>query len=178
MEKPAMPIEQAARAYESVELGRRPGFLIRRLHQMHLAFFAEECAGFDTTPLQSSVLTVALRQPGLEQSRLAEAVGVDRATLAEVVARLEERGLLRRTSHRSDRRLKLVRLTPQGKRLLERLAGATSRAHARVLAPLGAEEQAKFLETLSRLVEVNAELCRPGKQVCSFLKKRTKKLSC
>jgi hypothetical protein len=40
-------------------LARRPGFLIRRLHQMHLALFAEACGAFGATPVQYSILTVA-----------------------------------------------------------------------------------------------------------------------
>ena len=153
-------IDEAARAYTDLALSRRPGFLIRRLHQVHLAFFAEECAAFDTTPLQSSVLTTAARQPGLEQSRLAEAVGVDRATLAQVVGRLEKRGLIARSSHKEDRRLKLVTVTTEGERLLERMTPAASRAHARVMAPIAADERAIFLDVLARLVDANSEIGR------------------
>ena len=77
-------------------LSHRPGFLIRRLHQIHLALFAEECAAFEVTPVQYSIMTVVAEQPGLEQTRLAYEVGIDRATLANVVARLESRALVRR----------------------------------------------------------------------------------
>jgi hypothetical protein len=40
-------------------LGQRPGFLVRRLHQIHLALFAEECKAFGVTPAQYSILTAA-----------------------------------------------------------------------------------------------------------------------
>ena len=78
-------------------LARRPGFLIRRLHQIHLALFAEECGAFGVTPVQYSILTVAAAQPGLDQAALAIEVGVDRTTMADVLARLERRGLIRRS---------------------------------------------------------------------------------
>ena len=84
-------------APSAFDLAVRPGFLIRRLHQIHLALFAEECGAFNVTPVQFSILTAAAAQPGLEQARLAHEVGVDRTTLANVVARLEGRGLVRRT---------------------------------------------------------------------------------
>jgi DNA-binding MarR family transcriptional regulator len=150
-------LEGDAQTYAKADLLRRPGFLIRRLHQIHLAFFAEECAAFETTPLQSSILTAASRQPALEQSRLAEAVGVDRATLAAVVARLEERGLIRRSRHKHDQRLKQVSLTSRGEALLARMTLAAGRAHARTLAPLPASEREVFLGSLARLVAANGE---------------------
>ena len=76
------------------ELFKRPGFLLRRMHQIHLALFAEECGTFDITPVQYSIMTVAGAQPNLDQAQLAYEVGVDRATLANVVARLESKGLV------------------------------------------------------------------------------------
>ena len=38
-------------------LQERPGFLIRRLHQIHVALFMEECAAESITPVQYSILT-------------------------------------------------------------------------------------------------------------------------
>ncbi len=147
-------------AFAGADLLDRPGFLIRRLHQIHLSFFVEECAGFKTTPLQSSVLTVALKKPELEQARLAQAVGVDRATLTEVLGRLEERGLIHRTSSPADRRLKLVSVTKRGSALVHAMAEATARAHARALAPLSPCERAAFLANLRALVDANNQICR------------------
>jgi len=82
-----------------------PGFLIRRLHQIHVALFAEECGLQNVTPVQYSILTVAAAQPGLDQAALGYEVGVDRATLANVLGRLEARGLLRRAQGRRDMEL-------------------------------------------------------------------------
>ena len=131
----------------------RPGFLVRRLHQIHLALFAEECAQFDVTPVQYSIMTVAAEQPGLEQARLAHEVGIDRTTLANVVARLEGRGLVRREASESDRRLKRVYLTADGADLLGRMDGAAGRAHARTIAALPPADRALFLALLRRLVD-------------------------
>ncbi len=134
-------------------LSARPGFLIRRMHQIHLALFAEECAGFDITPVQYSIMTVAGAQPRLDQAKLAYEVGVDRATLANVVARLEAKGLLRRMASSSDKRLKLVCLTPPGSELLERMRAPVRRAHDRTIAALPAAERALFTALLVRLVD-------------------------
>jgi MarR family transcriptional regulator, lower aerobic nicotinate degradation pathway regulator len=135
------------------ELAVRPGFLIRRLHQIHLALFAEECAPLGITPVQYSILSVAAAQPGLEQARLGYEVGVDRTTLANVVARLEARGLLLRAQGTTDRRLKHVTLTTAGLDLLDRMAEPARRAHARTIEALPAPEREAFLRALAQLVD-------------------------
>ena len=141
-------------------LAQRPGFLIRRLHQIHLALFAEECERFGVTPVQFSILTVADAQPGLEQGALAHAIGVDRTTLANVLARLEGRGLVSRMVAPGDRRVKLVRLTPDGAAVLERMQAAAERAHARTVEALPPARRAAFLEALDALVVAGNEYGR------------------
>jgi DNA-binding MarR family transcriptional regulator len=135
------------------DLANRPGFMIRRLHQIHLALFAEECAGFEVTPVQYSVLSVIAHRPGMDQSQISEEVGVDRATLANVVARLEDAGLLKRIVSRLDRRQKLLSLTPSGRTVLNRMRGPVERAHERTIAPLSPQKREKFMELLADLVD-------------------------
>jgi DNA-binding MarR family transcriptional regulator len=141
-------------------LARRPGFLIRRLHQIHLALFAEECGAFGVTPVQYSILTVAATQPGLDQAALAIEVGIDRTTVADVLARLERRGLVRRSRADRDARLKLVHATVAGRRLLARMDLHALRAHERTIAPLRQSERAAFINALVRLVEAGNGLGR------------------
>src|SRR5688500_5546316 len=97
-----MSARRPAAPQSAFDLANRPGFLIRRLHQIHIALFMEECAQFNVTPVQYSVMSMIAEKPGLEQTSLANEVGVDRATLANVIARLEARGLLRRTTTPAD----------------------------------------------------------------------------
>ena len=142
------------------DLSNRPGFLIRRLHQIHTALFFEECGKFNVTPVQYSLMTAIAQQPGLEQARLAHEIGVDRATLANVAARLETRGLLRRTTTKSDRRLKRVILTARGKRLLDQMTQAAWRAHDRTIEALPPAERMAFLHALAHLVDAGNEFGR------------------
>src|ERR1700754_1017448 len=136
-------------------LADRPGFLIRRLHQIHLSLFAAECASFQTTPVQYSILSVVDAQPGLEQSALAKEVGVDRTTLANVVARLVKRGLLRRHQGEEDRRLKHVYPTAACRKLLKDMEAPARRAHERTIEALGPAERARFVRSLVRLVNAS-----------------------
>src|SRR6202012_4799605 len=148
-----MPDRYETDAPTAWDLANRPGSLIRRLHHIHLAMFAEECAALGITPVQYSILSVAAAQPGLEQARLGYEVGVDRTTLANVVARLEARGLLTRVQGVADRRLKHVTPTKAGLDMLDRIAKPARRAHARTIEALPDAEREVFLRALARLVD-------------------------
>jgi DNA-binding MarR family transcriptional regulator len=135
------------------ELFTRPGFLLRRMHQIHLALFAEECGAFDVTPVQYSIMTVAGAQPNLDQAQLAYEVGVDRATLADVVSRLETKGLVTRTLQASDKRVKLVALSTKGRAVLQEMLAPAQRAHERTIEALTAADKKIFMRLLMTLVD-------------------------
>ncbi|HYB09490.1 MAG TPA: MarR family winged helix-turn-helix transcriptional regulator, partial [Alphaproteobacteria bacterium] len=69
-------------------LWSRPGYLIRRLHQIHQALFLDECRTFRITPIQYGLLTVLSTHPGIDQVTLAAELGIDRTNVADVLARL------------------------------------------------------------------------------------------
>jgi DNA-binding MarR family transcriptional regulator len=144
-----------ARTARRLPLGDRPGFLIRRLHQIHIALFLEECARFGITPVQYSVMTALERAGSLDQMSLGAEVGIDRANATDVIRRLEGRGVLRREAGAYDSRLKICSLTPAGRRLAARMRPAVERVHRRTIAALPRRERAAFLTALVRLVEAN-----------------------
>lgn len=139
-------------------LQERPGFLIRRLHQIHTALFAEECAGEGITPVQYSILS-ALDQMGVaEQIVLSRAVGLDTTNVADVLARLERQKLVRRRVSQHDKRMKAVSLTQAGRALLQRVDAGAARAHERTLAALPPKDRARFMRDLAKLVAFNDEI--------------------
>ncbi|MFG1419239.1 MarR family transcriptional regulator [Xanthobacter sp. V0B-10] len=158
--RPARGRQQDATDWRIRDLEDRPGFLIRRLHQIHVALFAEECAAEGITPVQYSVLTALDQIGGAEQIALSRAVGLDRTNIADVAARLEARGLLTRTVSPRDRRMKLVDLTEAGRALLERVQDGAARAHARTVEALPPGERARFLQALRLLVAANNDVSR------------------
>ncbi len=139
--------------FDAAALASRPGFLIRRLHQIHVALFLEECGAFDVTPVQYSIMTAIQAHPGLDQASLGEEVGVDRATLANVLGRLENRGLVRRRSSPRDGRLRLVDMTEAGTALLAQMSEGARRAHDRTVATLPPAARRQFVQALGTLVQ-------------------------
>jgi DNA-binding MarR family transcriptional regulator len=149
--------ELRAAAHRSPLLGR-PGFLIRRLHQLHCALFLEETRGYDITPVQFSLMTALAARGELEQNSLALQIGMERSSVAEVVPRMQRRGLLTRRRSPEDGRVKLIGLTRKGSALLKRMAGAVQRAHDRTIDQLGPLDRDWFLLQLIKLVEANQEI--------------------
>lgn len=157
--------QSKSRKAEPFPLRVRPGFLIRRLHQIHTALFFEECQAFDVTPVQFSVLSALKECGALDQASLAREIGIDRTNVADVVRRLAARGLVSRTSGHRDLRLRLAGLTDEGLRLLARMEEAARRAHERTVESLGPAERAQFVKMLGRLVDANNGIGRaPLKQ--------------
>ena len=133
------------------DLYARPGFLLRRAHQIAVGIFVEECAAHKLTPPQHSTLIVIGHCPGIDQAALARAIGFDRATIGHVVEGLEARGLLRRQNSRADKRRKTLVLTPRGRALMRRAASAIERTSERLLAPLDPNDRGMFVELLLQL---------------------------
>jgi DNA-binding MarR family transcriptional regulator len=137
------------------ELYRRPGFMIRRCHQIAAAIFADECRELDLTTTQYGILYVLSRHPGADQISLARLLGLDRSTTGMVVGRLEERQLLRRAIDPADKRKRLLELTPAGEKLLARAQPVVRRAQERLFAPFSAEERETLVKLLDRLIDLD-----------------------
>jgi len=131
----------------------RPGFKLRRAHQAALSVFSEECGGFEVTTTQYGILVALRGHPGLDQAGVAQALGLDRSTTGMVVGLLEGRGLLTRTPHVTDRRRRVLALSPEGEALLATIGPAAERARTRLLAPLTRAEAAALTALLDRLLE-------------------------
>jgi MarR family transcriptional regulator, lower aerobic nicotinate degradation pathway regulator len=133
----------------------KPGHLIRRLQQIAVAIFMEETADFFITPVQYAALTAVREHPDVDVTRLSALIAFDRSTLGNVVERLEAKGWLVRCEGQSDRRIKLLRITAAGRKVLRTIEPAVQRAQQRMLAPIPKRERKRFIEKLEQLVELN-----------------------
>jgi DNA-binding MarR family transcriptional regulator len=137
---------------KSFDFRHAPGHLIRRAHQVSVAIFMDETAGFDVTPVQFAILNALLEDPGEDQVTLARKVAFDAATFGSVIARLEGRGWVRREPDAADRRRKLLWVTPQGTEVAQKMRRAVTRVQQRILDPLSAGEREQLIGLLDRLV--------------------------
>jgi len=126
-----------------VSIHHMPGHFIRRLQQVAVKLFFAR-VGLDMTPVQFAALAAVAQRPRIDQAALSALIGYDRATIGGVIDRLEARGWVARSASPGDRRLKLVRITPTGKKALARALPAVRRVQAMLLAPLDAAERQHF----------------------------------
>jgi DNA-binding MarR family transcriptional regulator len=137
-------------------LGQRPGFLIRRLHQIHVALFQEKCAQFEITPLQYSLLSALAVRGTADQTTLAVDVSLDRTTTTGALKRLQARRFIERTVRRDDRRARACRLTQAGRALLAKMESAAREAHRDTLAILSRSEQKRFVSLMQQIVAASS----------------------
>ena len=137
---------------KSFDFQHAPGHLIRRAHQVAVAIFMEETAGFDVTPVQFAILNALIDDPGEDQVTLAGEVAFDAATFGSVIGRLEAKGWVRREPDATDRRRKLLWITPQGQQAAAQMRRAVSKVQGRIVAPLAVREREQLLLLLDKLV--------------------------
>lgn len=138
----------------------RPGFLLRRCHQISVSIFRESCAELDLTPAQFGVLYAVEQNPGVEQIGVARMLGLDRSTTANVVDRLISRDLVRRDGHASDRRRCSLTITRKGAQMLARARDIAADAQTRLLEPLPPEDRNRLLALLHQLMDAHADASR------------------
>ena len=120
-----------------------PGHFIRRLQQVAVKLFFSRVA-LDMTPVQFAALAAVAQRPHIDQARLSALIGYDRATIGGVIGRLESRGWLARSASRADRRVRLVRITPSGRRALARTLPAVKSVQEMLLESLDTDERQHF----------------------------------
>jgi MarR family transcriptional regulator, lower aerobic nicotinate degradation pathway regulator len=138
----------------------KPGYLFRRMQQIAVAIFMEECRAFDLTPVQYAALVAIQTHPGIDATRLSAVIAFDRSTLGSVIERIETKCLIERKPSPDDKRVKLLYLTRSGAALLREIVPAVDRAQARMLRPLKAADRKTLMALLSQLVDLNNESSR------------------
>lgn len=122
--------------------------------------FAEECSEFEITPIQFGFLTVLNEGNALDQITLSAAVGIDRTSGADVIKRLQRRGLLTRVPSKQDKRAKLTQITEKGRKLVAEMYPRMVRSQQRFIAPLTPEERVAFNTILRKLISANDSASR------------------
>jgi DNA-binding MarR family transcriptional regulator len=143
--------ETAGRAGE-FRLSASPSHLLRRAEQYAAEIFLR--AGTDGVTLRQTVLLAAIGEAeGASQSDLVSATGIDRSTLAEMMARMEKKGLIARAAAADDGRAKSVKLTRDGRNRLEAALPAMRAVDAALLAALARNRRASFTAALGALAD-------------------------
>jgi DNA-binding MarR family transcriptional regulator len=170
MDDPALPLDAAA-AVEAESRANSPsgangdtivygdlhdllGYHLRRAQVAVFQNFAEVLngAGEDRiSPGQVGVLVLVRENPGVNQTRLGNALGIDRSTLVAVIDRLEARGLLKRTPSPRDRRSHALVLTRAGRSYIDGMMPRLLDHERRIAMRLTQKERATLIDLLQRV---------------------------
>ena len=155
-------------------LAESPSHLMHRALQLALDIYAEEAGPDGLTQRQFAVLEAVAARSGLTQTDLVKATGIDRSTLADLVARMTTKGLLERERSTLDARAKAVRLSAEGQALLDAARPKVEAADRRIMGLLPKAKRDGFLDLLSELASAADAAPDQAKAEAKALKKAQK----
>src|SRR5215468_6343965 len=141
------------RANGSFDLSESPSYLLKRCSQFFGDLYAREAGSHELTKQQFTLLAALEHNEGASQTALVDITGIDRSTLAEMVRRMLEKGLLSRERTEEDQRANAVAISPTGRKALRAARNAADRAERALLEPLPLPERQKFLKALSQIAQ-------------------------
>src|SRR5476649_284375 len=140
------------------ELSEAPSHLIRRCQQFYGDLYARESGARELTKQQYTLLAALEHNDGASQTVLVEITGIDRSTLAEMVRRMLEKGLLSRERTEEDQRANAVAISPAGRKALRSARNASDRAERALLEALPVPDRQKFVRALSQIAQAAEQL--------------------
>ena len=111
--------------------------------------FSAVFGSLDIRPVQFSILGLIYHNPEIRQSALGKALHIERANMVTLLAELEGRGLVMRRTAVTDRRSRVLHLTPAGRKLTMKLLALHERMERDLEARLGEKEREKLLGLLA-----------------------------
>ena len=144
------------------DLAQAPSHLFRRCHQFYGDLYAMEAGARELTPQQFTVLAALEHNEGVSQTALVEITGIDRSTLAEMVRRMLEKGLLSRERTEEDQRANSVAISAVGRKALRAARTASDRAEKALLDPLPPTERQKFVKLLALVASAGEAYAENG----------------
>ncbi len=145
--------------------------LLRRVEQLAADRFAK-LVGDALTLRQFTVLAAISTKPGLKQADLVRATGIDRSTLADLIARLEKRGWVDRTTSLLDARAQSVHLSEAGRAVLQSATQHARAADAAIVDALPRTKAKSLLSTLGKLAKAADEADAKNERAAKRLAKQ------
>lgn len=128
-----------------------PSHLLRRCYQYHGDLFQRETGARNLTKQQFLLLSALEQNDGVSQTELVEATGIDRSTLAEMIKRLRDRGLVMRERTEDDQRANAINVTFAGRKAVKAAKAAADKADRGLMDPIPAADRQRFLRLLGMI---------------------------
>ena len=132
--------------------------LLKRAVQYSVHRYMEEVGKSGLTHRQFTVLSAVDVHDGKSQTELVKITGVDRSTLADMVARLMAQGLVQRRRTKEDARTNAIKLTPQGKKVLKTAQSGAEDVDKNMLAMFAAGDRKTVIDCLGEMANAMDKL--------------------
>ncbi|MGK5079150.1 MarR family winged helix-turn-helix transcriptional regulator [Janthinobacterium sp. HLX7-2] len=127
------------------------GYNCRRSYLKIIPPFEKRLNKFDLRVVDFSVLSLLKANPNITQKRLSKAISVSPPNLANLLDRLEERGLILRQRNPLDKRSQTLLLTPEGMRMCAKAETTAIDLETEATAMLSAPEREQLLRLLQKV---------------------------
>ena len=148
--------EAGAVPARQVSFGSLPnylGYALRRAQISAVGEFVEAFKEIELRPTQLAVLIIINENPGVRQTEVCEALGIQKANFVPLLNELERRGLALRKSVAGDRRSSALHLTPVGNATLQRALLIHEAYESRFIARLGRRGHDQLLALLNKVMD-------------------------
>lgn len=136
---------------ETKQFTRSFSHLLKRAVQYSVHLYMDEVGKSGLTHRQFTVLSAVDSNEGKSQTELVKITGIDRSTLADLVARLMAQGYLQRRRSKEDARTNAIRLTPVGKKMLKTAQSGAEEIDKQMLAMFAGSDRRVMVDCLGTL---------------------------
>jgi DNA-binding MarR family transcriptional regulator len=155
---------------EVKQFARSPSHLLKRAAQFANHIYMAEVGKSGLTHRQFTVLLAVENNDGKSQTDLVKVTGIDRSTLADLVARLLAQGYLQRRRTKDDGRTNAIRITAIGKKMLKTAQPGADEVDRQLMSLIPAAERKSFLENVALLAAEmdkveDKELAKAGRKI-------------
>ena len=150
------PVDSEANTGRQVDLGPLTeyiGYALRRASMSAVGEFLEAFQEIDLRPTQFAVLTLIAGNPGVRQTEICAALGIQKANFVPLLNELERRGLAVRKSVAGDRRSSALHLTPLGNTTIQRARAIHEVYESRFVTRLGRRGRDQLLALLNKVMD-------------------------
>lgn len=128
------------------------GFLANHMARLFAAGLQRRVAPLGLAPAQFMVLLELWQDDGLTQRDLVERLDVEQATMANTLARMDRDGLITRRPSETDRRARVVEITPKARAMREAAIAAAKAQNEAALAGLTGTERDELLRLMRKVI--------------------------
>ncbi len=141
---------QAVERVDSRYLESLIGYNARRTALTVIGVFLERMAPYGLRPVDFSTLSLIKHNPGITARQLCHSLGIQPPNMVGMVNGFEQRGLIERRPHPSDRRAQGLHLTVEGRKLMQAAEQTATALEDEVAHRLSGEEKQTLLALLQK----------------------------